>query len=43
MGYKSDTIASVLPRINSSLFLPVLQREVVWMADQICALFDRKS
>lgn len=40
MGYKSDTIANVLPRINSSLFLPVLQREFVWTADQICALFD---
>ena len=40
MSYKSETIAAVLPRINSTFFLPALQREFVWTADQICALFD---
>jgi hypothetical protein len=40
MSYKSETIQAVLPRINSSFFLPGLQREFVWTADQICALFD---
>jgi uncharacterized protein with ParB-like and HNH nuclease domain len=40
MSYKSETIAAVLPRINSSFFLPALQREFVWTADQICTLFD---
>lgn len=40
MGYKSETIADVLPRINSTFFLPALQREFVWTADQICVLFD---
>jgi len=40
MGYKSEAIQAVLPRINSTFFLPALQREFVWTADQICALFD---
>lgn len=40
MSYKSETIAAVLPRINSGFFLPALQREFVWTADQICTLFD---
>lgn len=40
MGYKSETIAAVLPRINSTFFLPALQREFVWTADKIWALFD---
>lgn len=40
MSYKSDTIASILPRINTSFFLPALQREFVWTSGQICALFD---
>jgi len=40
MGYKSETIASILPRINLSFFLPALQREFVWTAAQICELFD---
>lgn len=40
MSYKSETIAAVLPRINSCFFLPALQREFVWTADQICTLFD---
>lgn len=40
MAYKSDTIANILPHVNSTFFLPALQREFVWTADQICALFD---
>jgi uncharacterized protein with ParB-like and HNH nuclease domain len=40
MSYKSETIAAVMPRINSTYFLPALQREFVWTADQVCALFD---
>src|SRR5947207_10546206 len=40
MSYQSETIQSILPRINSTFFLPALQREFVWTADQICALFD---
>jgi hypothetical protein len=40
MGYKSEPIQAVLPRINSTFFLPALQREFVWTADQICDLFD---
>ena len=40
MSYKSETIQAVLPRVNSTYFLPALQREFVWKADQVCALFD---
>ena len=40
MSYQSETIQSIVPRINSTFFLPALQREFVWTADQICALFD---
>ena len=40
MSYKSETIQSILPRVNSTFFLPALQREFVWTADQICASFD---
>ena len=40
MSYKSETIAEVLPRINSTFFLPALQREFVWTEEQISQLFD---
>lgn len=40
MSYKSETVAAVLPRINSTFFLPALQREFVWTDEQICELFD---
>ncbi|MHB1563289.1 MAG: DUF262 domain-containing protein [Leptospirillum sp.] len=40
MSYNSGTIQSILPRINSTFFLPALQREFVWTSEQICALFD---
>jgi hypothetical protein len=40
VSYQSETINAILPRINSTYFLPSLQREFVWTSDQICALFD---
>lgn len=40
MGYKSETIQSILSRINSSYFLPAMQRDFVWNEEQICELFD---
>lgn len=40
MSYKSETIQAILPRINTTFFLPALQREFVWTADQTSALFD---
>lgn len=40
MSYKSETIAAILPRINSTYFLPALQREFVWTVEQVLALFD---
>jgi hypothetical protein len=40
MSYQSETIADVLPRLNSTYFLPAMQREFVWTEGQVCALFD---
>jgi hypothetical protein len=40
MSYQSEPIQAVLSRINVTYFLPALQREFVWTAEQICALFD---
>ena len=40
MSYKSDTIATVLKRLNANYFLPAIQREYVWHQDQIIQLFD---
>ncbi|MBR0925735.1 DUF262 domain-containing protein [Bradyrhizobium diazoefficiens] len=40
MSYSSETIQAILPRLNSTYFLPALQREFVWTEEQICQLFD---
>lgn len=40
MSYISETIAAILPRINTTYFLPAMQREFIWKEEQICALFD---
>lgn len=40
MSYQSECIADILPRINSTFFLPAFQREFVWTAEQVCSLFD---
>lgn len=40
MGYRSDTIATVLKQLNIQYFLPAIQREFVWKTDQIIQLFD---
>lgn len=40
MAYKSDTIATVIKRLNSQYFLPAIQREFVWDTGQIISLFD---
>ena len=40
MGYTSETIAAVIPRLNVQYFLPAIQREFVWRQDQIICLFD---
>jgi uncharacterized protein with ParB-like and HNH nuclease domain len=40
MSYCSESVASVLSCINSTHFLPALQREFVWTSDQIRTLFD---
>ena len=40
MAYQSETISAILPRVNATYFLPSLQREFVWTAEQVCALFD---
>ena len=40
MTIESDTIATIIPRLNSDLFLPAMQRDYVWKVDQIYTLFD---
>lgn len=40
MRYQSETIATVLKRVNFNYFLPAIQREYVWHQDQIIQLFD---
>lgn len=39
-AYATERIYEVLPRINTSWFLPSLQREFVWGAEKICDFFD---
>src|SRR5919108_6121609 len=38
--YRAESIASVLPRVNTAWFLPALQRAFVWDSGRICNLFD---
>ncbi|MBA3822745.1 MAG: DUF262 domain-containing protein [Ktedonobacterales bacterium] len=40
MPYHSDTIATVIKRINERYFLPAIQREFVWKPEQIVQIFD---
>ena len=40
VGYKSESIATILKGINTTFFLPSLQRDFVWDSEQICELFD---
>jgi hypothetical protein len=40
VNYESETIASVLGKLNREYFLPTLQREFVWDSKRICRLFD---
>lgn len=40
MSFNSQTIAQTIPDINSSVFLPAIQREFVWDTDQVEKLFD---
>lgn len=40
MSYQSDTIATVVRRLNVQYFLPAIQREFVWKTDQVVQLFD---
>jgi hypothetical protein len=40
MSINSDTIATIIKRLNSDLFLPAMQRDYVWKVEQIYTLFD---
>ena len=40
MGYKSDTIATIIKQLNVQHFLPAIQREFVWKPEQVIQLFD---
>lgn len=40
MGYRSESIAVAVGRLNQQYFLPAIQREFVWKPEQIVQLFD---
>lgn len=40
MSYQSETIATIVERLNVTYFLPAIQREFVWKPSQIVELFD---
>lgn len=40
MKYKSDTIGTILSRMNRDVFIPGIQRPYVWEPEQIVKLFD---
>lgn len=40
MKYQSDTIGTVLSRMNRDIFIPGIQRPYVWEPEQIVKLFD---
>jgi hypothetical protein len=40
MKYQSDTIGTVLSRLNRDIFIPGIQRPYVWEPEQIVKLFD---
>src|SRR5690242_2133987 len=40
MSYKPRSLFRLIEEINTSLFLPHIQRPFVWERDQMCRLFD---
>ena len=40
MSYRSETIDTVINRLNRQYYLPAIQREFVWKPEQIAQLFD---
>ena len=40
MSYSAETVRTALSCISNTYFLPALQREFVWTAEQVCTLFD---
>ncbi len=40
MGYKPDSVAATVARLNSNYFLPAIQRQFVWGPEKIIRLFD---
>lgn len=40
MTYSTSTIAKTIDKLNSSLFLPAIQRPFVWEDEQVIQLFD---
>ena len=41
MNYHSDTIRKILLHVNTTYYLPALQREFVWTADQVVHYMTR--
>ncbi len=40
MKYQSETVGSILSRVNHDVFIPSIQRPYVWEPEQIVKLFD---
>jgi uncharacterized protein with ParB-like and HNH nuclease domain len=40
VGYRSESIAVAVGRLNQQYFLPAIEREFVWKTEQIVQLFD---
>lgn len=40
MKYQSETVGSILSRVNHDVFIPAIQRPYVWEPEQIVKLFD---
>jgi hypothetical protein len=40
LGYKPETVAAAISRLNFNYFLPAIQREFVWAPEKVIQLFD---
>jgi len=40
MSYRSESITTIVKRLNTQYFLPAIQREFIWKPEQVMQLFD---
>ncbi len=40
MGYKPESVAATVSRLNQNYFIPAIQREFVWPPEKVIQLFD---